>query len=79
VKPVSRFDGVNIIQGATHVCYMKFDETVFELDINSLWVEIEFHKNRRFKLLSIENYLEFDKYLALWLQETGFVKKGTET
>lgn len=71
-KPTQRFDGVNIGAEVTHLGYLPFDQTVYELDKNTCFVEIERNKNRYFKLLSIMNYGEQDEYILFYLKETGF-------
>jgi len=75
INPTARFNGVNIGDNITHIIYIPFDQAIYELDINTLFVEIERQKNRRFKLLSISNLDEQDTYLALYCKETGFVDK----
>jgi hypothetical protein len=72
VKPTARFDGVYIDNTTTHVYYTPFDQTTYELDKNSLFVEIERTRNRLFKMQRIMNYGEQDEYLAIFMQETGF-------
>lgn len=71
-KPTVRFDGINILNEITHVAYSPFDQTVYELDVNTLFIQVERNRNRIFKLLQIMNYGEQDEYLAYYLKETGF-------
>lgn len=73
VKPTTRFDGVYIDNTVTHIVYIPFDQTTFELDKNSLFAELERTRNRLFKMQKCMNYGEQDEYLALFLSETGFV------
>jgi hypothetical protein len=73
VKPTARFDGVYIDSATTHVGYIPFDQTTYELDNNSLFVELERSRNRLFKMQRIMNFGEQDEYLALFLTETGFI------
>ncbi len=76
VKPTFRFEGVNIPAGTTHLEYMPFDNTVFELDGNSFFVKYPSKKRglkeRYFKLEGKINFGEQDEYLLLYLRETGF-------
>ena len=75
VKPTDRFNGVNVADGITHIVYVPFEQSIYELDINTLFVELERSKNRRFKMLSVGNLGEQDQYMALYCKETGFVDK----
>ena len=72
IKPTSRFNGINIADGITHLVYLPFEQTIYELDRNSLYIEIERQKNRRFKLEQIEDYGEQGNYLVLYCRELGF-------
>jgi len=74
-NPTARFAGVGIEDGVTHIVYIPFDQTIYEMDNGKLFIEIERQKNRRFKLLSCSNLDEQDSYLALYCRETGFVDK----
>ncbi len=75
-KSTRRFDGVSIMDQSqdnfTHAGYIPFDQDVYELDVNTLFVDIEDTRNRRFKLKSIEKYNEGSQWLQLKLAETGF-------
>lgn len=70
--PTQRFDGINMTDSMTHVIYIPFDQTIYELDRNTMFAEVEKTRNRFFKLLKIMNYGEDDEYLALFCKETGF-------
>lgn len=72
IKPTARYDGVHIDSTITHIAYIPFDQTTYELDLNTLFVDLERQRNRFFKLKRIMNYGEQDEYLALSLTETGF-------
>lgn len=72
-NPTTRFDGVNIEDSVTHIVYIPYDQDIYELDKNSLFVEWEKNKNRNLKLMSSMDYRE--DYIALFCKETGFVDK----
>ena len=72
IRPTTRFDGVYIDRATTHIAYVSFDQTVYELDVNSLFIDLERNRNRLFKMQKIMNYGEQDEYLAISLSETGF-------
>lgn len=72
-KPTQRFDGVTISDRVTHVVYIPYDQDIYELDYNTLWVEIEQTRNKNYKMDGIMNLGEQDEYLALFLIERGFV------
>ena len=72
VRPTQRFDGINISTETTHIIYIPFDQSTYELDINTLFADVERTRDRRFKLLKIQNYGEDDNYLALYCKEQGF-------
>lgn len=73
IKATTRFDGISISNETTHFIYISFEQDIYELDINSLFVEIEKSRNRLFKLLKINNFGEQDEHLLLQCKETGFV------
>jgi len=68
-RPTNRFDNVSIDDNVTHVFYITYDYDVYRLDRNSLFIEFN---DRYFKMLSVMNYGESDKYIALFCKETGF-------
>ena len=74
-----RFDGVSTEDSAgpafTHEAYITFDQEVYELDYNTLYVRYEGKRDRLFKLKGIVNYGEQDEWLQLHLQETGFADR----
>lgn len=76
VKYTRRFDGVSMedqsADNFTHVGYIPFDQDIYELDVNTMFVEIEATRNRRFKLKGIQDYDEEGQWLQLKLAETGF-------
>ena len=80
VKPSLRFDGVVIDDKTTHLFYIAFDQTIYELDVNKLFcLKYNPARNRIFKLSNIENYGERDQWLMLSLEEQGFAdKEATE-
>ncbi len=71
-NPTQRFDGVNIASNITHIVYIPFDQTVYELDRNTLFVELEKIRNRYLKLVAVEDFHEQEDYLALYCTESGF-------
>lgn len=71
-KGTKRFDGVTIDPKITHLAYMPFDQEIYELDTNSLFVELERTRNRRYKLDSIRDYGEQEEWLLLYLIDNGF-------
>jgi hypothetical protein len=72
VRPSIRFDGVSIDRTSTHYWYIPYEQDIYELDVNSLFVTKEGTKERIFKLNEIENYDEQDRWLALHLEAKGF-------
>ena len=77
VRPSIRFDGISIDKTSTHYWYIPFEQDVYELDVNSLFVTREGAKERIFKLNEIENYDEQDRWLALHLEAKGFSENTT--
>lgn len=71
-NPVKRFDGIVIDNTFTHVIYIAYDQTIYELDLNTLFCDVEKPRTRRFKMLNMLNLEEEDKYLAIFVKETGF-------
>jgi hypothetical protein len=71
-RPTVRFDGVTIEPTSTHIWYIPYEQDVYELDVNSLYVKLEGTKERIFKLDKIENYDESDQWLSLYLIDKGF-------
>jgi hypothetical protein len=76
VRPSIRFDGVSIDRTSTHYWYIPYEQDIYELDVNSLFVTREGTKERIFKLNEIENYDEQDRWLALHLEAKGFSENG---
>ena len=79
LKYTTRFDGTTITDTSgssfTHVVYIPFDQTVYELDLGSLWVKISRTKDRYLKLTGgIKDVYEQEQYLELALIETGFTE-----
>lgn len=72
-RPTTRFEGVNINEKVTHIGYTTWDRDVFQLDYNKIFIEVEFpYGNRIFKVLSIEDYSEMQKFIRYYLKETGY-------
>jgi hypothetical protein len=74
INPVSRFAGVDI-NGfkATHILWTNWDNVVFQLGVNSLFIDVEYpEQNRRFKILSIEDYSELQKFIKMYATDRGF-------
>lgn len=67
-----RFDGVNTEDAKTHVAYIPYDQTVYELDLGSLFIRKEGTRDRRFTLKGISPYDEEEHWLEMELRETGF-------
>ncbi len=58
---------------SSHVIYIPFEQSIFELDINVFFIVLEnIFRNRFFKMNKIENVGEQYEYLAVWCNETGF-------
>ena len=75
-KNTPRFDGVTIRNEQTHIGYTTWDTTVFKLDINSLFIEVEYsYGNKQYKVLAIQDYSEQNKFIEYSLKETGFIDK----
>lgn len=76
VKNTPRWNGVSVEDQSafnfTHAGYIPFDQTIYELDINTFYVKITRQRARYFKLKGIMNWGEQDEYLQLQLAETGF-------
>lgn len=76
VKYTQRFAGVATEDQSqpnfTHVGYISYDQTLYELDLNTFYVETEGQRNRRFKLKGIQDYDEESQWMQLQLAETGF-------
>lgn len=79
VKSVARIDGVNIIisDQITHSALINYDPAIYQLDRESCWITTEYNQfpsdiNRRFDLISAENYNGESRFLVLFLKETGF-------
>ena len=78
IKPTSRFNGININgKQVTHLGYTNWDRKVFELDLNSLFIDVEYpYGNRRFKMLAIEDYSEMQKFIRYFLTERGYAAQA---
>jgi len=83
VRPTRRWNGVSMVdqsaENYTHVGYIAYDDTVYELDINRCYVEVEgpSGKTRRFKLkYAPEAYGTDDEWMILRLAETGFTENA---
>lgn len=71
-NPTKRYDGVTIPDSVTHIVYIPFDQTYYELDMNKAFIEIDRSRKRYFKMLSVKNVGEQDEYIAFFCKETGF-------
>jgi len=76
VKPTSRIDGIAINSQTTHLYYMPFDNDVFNLNIDTLYIEVEksVSRNRFFKVQAILNLDEQDEYIVFTMAERGFAE-----
>lgn len=72
VRAVPRMEGVNPSTSDTHVCYIPFDQTVFEMDKNKFFIKITRTRPRWFKFAAIVDWGEQEEYLQIRLNETGF-------
>jgi hypothetical protein len=75
LRGIQRFGGVGIKDSITHVFYMPYDTTVYELDLGTLWLGYQSVKETKeiyYKLEDLQPYGVDDKYLALYLVERGF-------
>jgi hypothetical protein len=71
-RPTVRFDGVTITPISSHIWYIPYEQDIYELDLNSLYVKLEGSKERIFKLDKIEIYDESNQWLLLYLVDKGF-------
>jgi len=69
-NPVQRFDGIVIGDNVTHIIYIPYEQEVYELDKNTIFIEVESTRNKYYKPLSMIEYNE--QYLAFYCMETGF-------
>lgn len=68
--------GVNTGDTITHEAYFPFEETLFELGIDKLFIYVEYStRGRRFKVKGIEPYGAGNKWLKVSLVEKGFADK----
>ena len=81
VRPTRRWDGVSMVdqsaENYTHVSYIAYDDTVYELDVNKCYIETPgpSGKVRRFKLkYAPETYGTDDEWMILKVAETGFIE-----
>jgi len=76
IAPTSRMYGVNIDKTTiTHLAYMNFDYNIFELELNTLYIAVEYpygNGNRLFKALKTEDVSEMQKFLLCYCAETGY-------
>lgn len=68
-QATARFNGVNVEEGTTtHLFYVRYDDDLFWLDRNSLFIDYEGYgatKTRRFKLLSIQVLDEANEWMVI--------------
>lgn len=72
VRATPRMEGVNTSSSDTHVCYIPYDQTVFELDKNEFFIKITRTRSRYFKFTAVMDWGEQEEYLQIRLTETGF-------
>lgn len=78
VNALARYAGIKMTNNtpegkSSHVVYIPFEQSIFELDINRFFIKVERTvRSRLFKMNKISNYGEQDEYLAVWCNETGF-------
>ena len=72
VRATPRQEGVNSSDSDTHVCYIPYDQTIFEMDKNKFFIQITRTRSRRFKFTAVMDWGEQEQYLQLRLNETGF-------
>jgi hypothetical protein len=72
VRATPRQEGVNPSDADTHVCYIPYDQTVFEMDKNKFFIKITRSRSRRFKFTAVMDWGEQEEYLQIRLKETGF-------
>lgn len=72
VRDTPRMEGVNPADVNTHVCYIPYDQTVFELDRNKFFIKISRTRDRWFKFTGVIDWGEQEEYLQIKLKETGF-------
>jgi len=72
VRATPRQEGVNPSNADTHVCYIPYDQTIFELDKNKHFIDITRTRPRRFKFTAVMDWGEQEEYLQIRLNETGF-------
>lgn len=72
VRETPRMQGINPEDTKTHVCYIPFDQTVFELDRNKHFIKISRTRDRYFKFTGVADWGEQEEYLQIKLKETGF-------
>lgn len=72
VRATPRFEGVNPVSTDTHVCYIPYDQTVFEMDKNKFFIKITRTRSRWFKFTAVMDWGEQEQYMQIRLNETGF-------
>ena len=77
INATARYAGVKMTANApegksSHVVYIPFEQSIYELDINRLFIEVEMKRNRLFKMNKIADLNDQEEYLAIWCNETGF-------
>ena len=72
VRHTSRMEGVNPTDADTHVCYIPYDQTVFEMDKNKFFIRITRSRPRLFKFSGVIDWGEQEQWLQIKLKETGF-------
>lgn len=77
IKATARYAGVKMTPNepegkSSNVIYIPFEQDIYELDINKLFIEMEAKRNRLFKMNKITDLNNQEEYLAIWCNETGF-------
>jgi hypothetical protein len=72
VRATLRMEGVNLSDADTHVCYIPYDQTVFEMDKNKFFIKITRTRSRWFKFTAVMDWGEQEQYMQIRLNETGF-------
>lgn len=76
VRETHRQEGINTSESNTHVCYIPYDQTVFEMDANKFFIKISRTRERWFKFTGVTDWGEQEEYLQIKLKETGFSDLG---
>lgn len=72
VRATPRMEGINSSDADTHVVYIPYDQTVFEMDKNKFFIKIARTRSRYFKFTAVMDWGEQEQYLQIRVTETGF-------